>query len=530
MHDTDRAVDELAKRYARRGTRLHRWLRPPVPLVHDRGEAQLPVTEGPRLLIGGAGAPRRAGFLTVDLVATRDVDLVSNVEQLAIRDGSVGAIECDAVLEHVSDPRSSVDEFHRVLRSGGWLHVVVPFNHPFHAYPRDFQRWTIDGLTRLLERFEVVETGVRTSPTATLLTFALDTPKWSRAARSSVRVLPPSAGSCGRCAASIAGSIAGPTRTCSPTASTRWCGNVERSRPSAVPRQVVVRHSGDHSAARRRMPVLRPAAIAVNGRGAEANRLAGAGTDRDAVRRRRRTEVAGVSSFDRYPPEVETRPRVGALVDPDLERILALRPDLVLTYASQDDLKRQLERAGIPIFDYRHGGLADVTTTIVVLGDRVGHGAEGRRVTAEIDRQIEAIRTRVVKRPRPRVLLVFGRDPDSLRNIYASGGVGFLNDMLIAAGGDNVLSDIRRESAQITTELVLARSPDVILEIRSADSPGSVAAEADMSAWRTLAAIPAVRANRLLLLRDDALVVPGPRVGRGVERLAQALHPDAFPP
>lgn len=241
-------------------------------------------------------------------------------------------------------------------------------------------------------------------------------------------------------------------------------------------------------------------------------------------------EVAGVSSFDRYPPEVETRPRVGALVDPDLERILALRPDLVLTYATQDDLKRQLERAGIPIFDYRHGGLADVTTTIVALGDRVGHGAEGRRVSAEIDRQIEAIRTRVVTRLRLRVLLVFGRDPDSLRNIYASGGVGFLNDMLIAAGGDNVLSDIRRESVQVTTELALARAPDVILEIRSADSPGSVAAEADMSAWRALAATPAVRANRLLLLRDDALVVPGPRVGRGVEHLAQALHPDAFPP
>ena len=148
----------------------------------------------------------------------------------------------------------------------------------------------------------------------------------------------------------------------------------------------------------------------------------------------------------------------------------------------------------------------------------------------EIDRQLEAVRTKVANRPRPRVLLVFGRDPDSLRNIYASGGVGFLNDMLIAAGGTNVLADVRRESVQVTTELALARSPDVILEIRSADSPGSVAAEADMSAWRALAAIPAVSSNRVLLLRHDALVVPGPRVGQGVERLARALHPEASTP
>ena len=75
MHDTDRAVDELAARYARRGTRLHRWLRPPVPLVHDPREAPLPASPGPRLLIGGAGAPRRQGFLTVDLVATAEVTL-----------------------------------------------------------------------------------------------------------------------------------------------------------------------------------------------------------------------------------------------------------------------------------------------------------------------------------------------------------------------------------------------------------------------------------------------------------------------
>ena len=102
--------------------------------------------------------------------------------------------------------------------------------------------------------------------------------------------------------------------------------------------------------------------------------------------------------------------------------------------------------------------------------------------------------------------------------------------MLIAAGGTNVLADVRRESVQVTTELALARSPDVILEIRSADSPGSVAAEADMSAWRALAAIPAVSSNRVLLLRDDALVVPGPRVGQGVERLARALHPEASTP
>ena len=86
---------------------------------------------------------------------------------------------------------------------------------------------------------------------------------------------------------------------------------------------------------------------------------------------------SAVSSFDTYPPEVKQLPRVGALLDPELERILSLKPDLVVVYGSQTDLKQQLARASIPIFDYRHAGLADVPTTIRTLGERTGHA--GRR-------------------------------------------------------------------------------------------------------------------------------------------------------
>ena len=72
------------------------------------------------------------------------------------------------------------------------------------------------------------------------------------------------------------------------------------------------------------------------------------------------SQVAGVSSYDDFPPEAKALPRVGALLDPDVERILSLRPDLVITYGSQTDLEKQLARAGIRIFSYRHGGIATI--------------------------------------------------------------------------------------------------------------------------------------------------------------------------
>lgn len=236
-------------------------------------------------------------------------------------------------------------------------------------------------------------------------------------------------------------------------------------------------------------------------------------------------QVVAVSSFDRDPEAVRALPRVGALLDPDVERILSLRPDLVITYGSQAELKAQLARTGIAAFDYRHGGLADALATLRALGLRTGHQAEADALALRIERQIAATRARVAGRPRPRTLLVFGREPGSLRNIYAVGGTGFLHDMLEAAGGHNVFADVARESVQATTEVILARAPEVILEIRGGTDPARADVPGDRAAWQTLASVPAVRQGRIVVLQGSWLTVPGPRVADAIDRFAAALHP-----
>ena len=239
------------------------------------------------------------------------------------------------------------------------------------------------------------------------------------------------------------------------------------------------------------------------------------------------SQVVGVGSFDHYPPAVESLPRVGALLDPDLERILALRPELVVVYHSQADLKQQLARSKIAVFDYRHAGLTDVMRTMRELGASVGRVDESEELATRIEREIAEIRRRVADRPRPRVLVVFGRESGALRGIYASGGGGFLHDMLTAAGGTNVLADVKRESTQATTELILARRPDVILELRGTTATGQELA-AMRADWNVLKSVPAVAGNRVHIIADERVVVPGPRVAEGTELLARALHPQAF--
>jgi iron complex transport system substrate-binding protein len=239
--------------------------------------------------------------------------------------------------------------------------------------------------------------------------------------------------------------------------------------------------------------------------------------------------LVGVGSFDTVPPEVQRLPRVGALLDPDVERILSLQPDLMICYASQVELQTQLERAGIRVFSYRHGSLADAVAIIRRLGAAVGLPRDAESIAAGIERDLDAIRTRVSGKARPKVMLVIGRESQSLRTINVSGGYGFLHDLVEAAGGVNVFGDVKKESLNVSTESVLARAPDVIIELRYSGEAAPGGRDLEEKAWNAIPGVPAVRARRVHILYGGELVIPGPRMARAAESFARAIHPDAPP-
>jgi iron complex transport system substrate-binding protein len=239
-------------------------------------------------------------------------------------------------------------------------------------------------------------------------------------------------------------------------------------------------------------------------------------------------QVIAVSSYDEFPPAVEALPRVGALLDPDVERILSLEPDLVLTYGSQRELEMQLARAGIRTFMYRHAGVSEVLQALRDLGAATGHAADGERKARQIQAQLDAVQARVRRYARPRTLLVLTRQPQSLQQMYVSGGFGFLDDILQIAGGANVFAEVRQESVQPSHETLLARAPEAIIELHAAGMMASTDLERERTLWATLPSIPAVRNGRVHFLEGSYLVVPGPRMGLAAEALARALHPESF--
>jgi iron complex transport system substrate-binding protein len=236
-------------------------------------------------------------------------------------------------------------------------------------------------------------------------------------------------------------------------------------------------------------------------------------------------QVAAVSSFDSWPPETAALPRVGALLDPDVERILRLRPDLVVVYGTQTDLQAKFERAGIAVFPYVMGGLDHMLETIRRLGPVAGRAAEADRVAERLQARFDAVRARVAGRRQPRTLLVFGHEPGALRSIDASGGVGFLADIVRLAGGRNVFESVRRESVRVDTESILAAAPEVVIDIHYGRTDVPAAIDRERSVWQALPAVPAVRTGRVAVLAGNQYVVPGPRLADAAERIADIIHP-----
>ena len=132
----------------------HKILQPSLAVYTNPEEQQFqPLLGKWNLYIGGAGSQVN-GYVNVDLYPLAGVTVV-----------------CNAVLEHTARPATVLAEIRRCLKPGGFVHVVVPFCHPFHEYPKDYYRFSLDGLKKLVEPLEVVHFGWRTGPTATLLVF-----------------------------------------------------------------------------------------------------------------------------------------------------------------------------------------------------------------------------------------------------------------------------------------------------------------------------------------------------------------------
>ena len=233
--------------------------------------------------------------------------------------------------------------------------------------------------------------------------------------------------------------------------------------------------------------------------------------------------LVGVTDFCDYPPEAQTKPKIGGSMTPDMERVVRLRPDLVLATAegNPSDLLAQLTRLHIPVFAVKPEGYAGILASVDAVGRALQVETAATTLVRDIQRRMADIGRAVASRPRPRVLYLVWTDP-----LIAAGPVTYIHDLIEMAGGQNVVRGRSVPYPRLGWEEVVRAAPEVILVASHRDGSDRPAIG---DGWKQWQSVPAVRSGRVLTVPGDTIHRPGPRVVEGVEKLARAIHPEAFP-
>ena len=227
-------------------------------------------------------------------------------------------------------------------------------------------------------------------------------------------------------------------------------------------------------------------------------------------------DVVAVSDYVKYPSEAMKKPSVGSISNPSIETILALHPDLILgmPHQNQQAVFDQFEHLAIPIYLVDPHGIAGILRSVISLGQATGRQAQATALSSRLQQRIEAVRLAVKGKPVVSVFMPVSYDP-----VVTIGKGSFITDIIEAAGGRSITSDIDQEWPHISMEAVIARTPQALLMMRGGTITPDILKT--RPGWDTL---PAVRSGRVYFV-DRRVNFPSPVAIDALEDLAKQFHP-----
>ncbi|MCF8032918.1 MAG: cobalamin-binding protein [Desulfarculaceae bacterium] len=235
-------------------------------------------------------------------------------------------------------------------------------------------------------------------------------------------------------------------------------------------------------------------------------------------------KAVGATTWADYPPAARKLPRVGAYVAPNLEQIVALKPDLVLANKEGNPpwIVHRLAGMGIPVYVTVPVAPKELPDSLAKLGAVLGAAQAGRKLAAQLKAQFAEVARRLQgAAPRP-TLLVIGSQP-----LVTVGAQTMNHRLLQLAGGMNVAEASPQRWPRLNLEFVVEAKPQVII-VSTMERGQNLGRELEY--WRSLPGVGDRPGVRVVSLQSDIIDRPGPRLGLGLEKLATLIHPERFPP
>ncbi len=240
-------------------------------------------------------------------------------------------------------------------------------------------------------------------------------------------------------------------------------------------------------------------------------------------------QLVGVSEYSTYPPEVTKLPTVGGWRNPTLEKLVALRPDLVLIDQGQAPfVEDQCKQLGLKTLVASDQSIQDIYAAIAAIGHAIGRDAQAAKLAQSTRDALLRVSQRTGSLPKAKVVLIVDRTPGTLRDLYTATEGSYLAELVAIAGGHIAFPDSMAGAthgyAKLSKEDLLAANPDVILDfIQGAKSRF---AGDPMEAWREMPELKAVRAKRVMSVNEDYVPHASQRIVQTAELFARLIHPE----
>ncbi len=236
-------------------------------------------------------------------------------------------------------------------------------------------------------------------------------------------------------------------------------------------------------------------------------------------------QVVGVTLDCDYPPQTATKTRVGTFWQPDIESVIALRPQLIVTlgFQQQRNLAERLARIGCNCLTVDIETTADLYAATEQIGLATDTADRARELVADMQTQLQQIGANVAGRDRIKVLWVIQRQP-----LRVAGRNTFANEIIEFAGGENAIGPTLHQYPPIGAEQVLTCNAEVIIEPAMGSTDLAAQQGSAIQYWSAFGSLSAVVNRRIFVINPDTVTRLGPRLCRGVRTVAKCLRPELF--
>jgi iron complex transport system substrate-binding protein len=231
-------------------------------------------------------------------------------------------------------------------------------------------------------------------------------------------------------------------------------------------------------------------------------------------------KVVGVTSFCDWPPEAKHKPQVGGFINPSIEKIVSLQPDLVIATAdgNRKDTVQQLERVGLIVYVTNPSDTKEILASILHIGEITSSEKNARSIVGRLRKRLANVTAQTREKIKPRIFFQIGLDP-----VITTGRGTLINEVIGLAGGINIAGSDTARYPRYSAEGIMAGAPDIILFAPMAQDREFAAVK---NYWQKFKEIPAVKNNKIYPVETDLISRASPRIIDALEKMALIFHPE----